>query len=109
MAIDMVYLTGAAPPNRPPSPIPLTRGPADEAREARKSTKDDLKKASWTRGPVDLGAFLFAPGTMRIQPAPSFSRHRYRRYHRANVEFYEGRLYAHGACGEEDINFVDRR
>ena len=33
------YLTGAAPPNRPPSPIPLTRGPANEAQEARKGTK----------------------------------------------------------------------
>ena len=41
-----IYLTGAAPPNRPPSPTPLTRGPANEAQEAGNSTQEDLKKAS---------------------------------------------------------------
>ena len=56
---------------------------------------------SWIRGPVDLSAFLFAPGTMRMPPdhvkldvfavAP--------RSRRKNVEFFRARRHSavHGA------------
>ena len=73
---DENYLTGAAPPNWPPSPIPWPvdplsrrlvdpriRSPVDPLIH---SPDDPLTRGfmkSWTRGPVDLGAFLSAPGT----------------------------------------------
>ena len=67
------YPTGVAPPNRPPSPIPLTRRPANEGQEARKSTNEDPKKVSR------------APKSSTREPRP-------RRHDRLqNIEFYEGR------------------
>ena len=77
----IIYLTGVAPPNRPPSPIPspvapLPRGLVDPRTRSPvdpliHSPDDPLTRGfmkSWTRGPVDLGAFLSAPGTPRYPP-----------------------------------------
>ena len=78
------YLTGAAPPNRPPSPIPwpvdpLSRGfvdprirsPADPLIHWPDDPLTSGFMKSWTRGPVDLGAFLSAPCPCLLYTSPS--------------------------------------
>ena len=76
------YLTGAAPPNRPPSPIPLTRCPL-----SRRPVK------TLTRGWSCLGLLFVCPRRPPLPPVP-VKFHVFALAPRSrckNVGFYEGR------------------
>ena len=113
------YLTGAVPPNRPPSPIPLTRCPLSRRpvdlltrwpaprapkRSLRAPRRSPRSPQEHPRGPQEglkstKKEPKTAPTTSTLAARPRCK----------NIEFSRVRRKARGASGEGDINEVDRR